>query len=59
MATRQGLKESRLRAPSIKALGDIGDPRAISVIEKALEDHSEQVRQAAKRALEQLQRPQR
>ena len=59
MATRRGLKESRLRAPGVKALGDIGDPRAIPVIEKALEDHSEQVRQAAKRALEQLQRPQR
>lgn len=56
MAARPGLRESRLRAPAIKALGEIGDPRAIPVIEKALEDHSEPARKAAKEALEQFQR---
>ena len=59
MASRPGLRESRLRAPAVKALGEIGDPRAIPVIKKALDDHSEYVRKAAKNALEQFQRSQR
>lgn len=56
MASRKGLRESRLRAPAIKALGEIGDQRAVPVVQKALEDHSDQVRKAAKEALERLKR---
>ena len=52
MATRPGTRESLLRAPAIKALGEIGDPRAIPVLEKAAEDHYEPVRKAAQEALQ-------
>ncbi|MFH1739402.1 MAG: HEAT repeat domain-containing protein [bacterium] len=52
MATRRGFREWQLRAPAIKALGEIGDPHAIPIIEKATEDHHESVREAAKEAIE-------
>ena len=54
MASRPGHRESRLRAAAIKALGEIGDPRAVPVVRKALDDHFESVREAAKETMEEL-----
>ncbi len=56
MAARPGHREARLRAPAIKALGEIGGPSAIPVVRRGMDDHFESVRQAAKEAYERLRR---
>ncbi|HPA45595.1 MAG TPA: HEAT repeat domain-containing protein [bacterium] len=51
MADRRGPRESALRAAAIKALGEIGDPKALEMIREATLDHYEEVRKAAEEAL--------
>jgi hypothetical protein len=54
MADRRGPRESALRAAAIKALGEIGDPRALEMIQEATLDHYEEVRKAAEEALKRM-----